>query len=179
MSTSPILALKTPFCPPPKCYFGPQKWYFRPKRVISHPAQGFPSQGFHTKAATAVAVRMHRSQQCAAQLASKKPDIFFAPMPQTPFVSSLYSCAQRMPQLRRICVAPPSYRARHHEGGQKAWRLVTGKSGVALGLSPSAQVLDPHYVCPPHPHYLCPPHPALNILDSIYLSVPAPQPLWT
>jgi len=93
--------------------------------------------------------------------------------------SSLYSCAQRMPQLRRICVAPPSYRARHHEGGQKAWRLVTGKSGVALGLSPSAQVLDPHYVCPPHPHYLCPPHPALNILDSIYLSVPAPQPLWT
>ena len=92
---SPILALKTPFWPPKVVFLGQ-------KSAISRPAQGFPGQGSHTKAATAVAVRMHRSQQCAAPLASKKPDICFAPMPS-------------------VC----PYRARHHEGGYQAWRLVT------------------------------------------------------
>ena len=51
--------------------------------------QGILSPIFHTKAATAVAVRMHRSQQCAAPLAAQTQGFTSPQCPNPGFVSSL------------------------------------------------------------------------------------------
>ena len=59
------------------------------KRGISHTTQGILSPVFHTKAATAVAVRMHRSQQCAAPLAAKTQGFASPQCPNPAFVPSL------------------------------------------------------------------------------------------
>ena len=104
---SPIRAFKKDQQIPASC-----SWFLSilPHRSLWAPEQMFgPSlAGHRIKPQRVLASALTAVRRWQA----KKTDICFAPMPQNPFVSSLYRCAQRMPQLRRICVAPPSLTGR-------------------------------------------------------------------
>ena len=81
------LSLKSAILAPKQCHFSLESVILALKRGISHTTQGILSPIFHTKAVTAVAVRMHRSQQCAAPLAAKTQAFASPQCPNPAFVS--------------------------------------------------------------------------------------------
>jgi len=131
------------------------------KRHFSHRTRILEARTPH-QSATAVAVRMHRSQQCAAPLAGKNADICCVPMPQPLLPSLLHFpafAAVAAYLCHRLTERDTVSNTTQAVARRMTPRLVNGKSRV--GLIPGAQAANP-YLCPTPTSRPVPYAPALS-----------------
>ena len=130
-------------------FLAPKSAILALKSAILALKSSISDKGLHTKAATAVAVQMHRLQQCAAHLAGKNAYICCATMPQHPFVASLL----HFTAFASDGVSVP----RNHAGGSQAQTGVKGKcKGRRNPSHPCRQPLPVFYANLPSPLYPTP-----------------------